>query len=77
MLSCRDVSERASDLLDGRAPWRVRAAARFHLLMCRYCSRYLQQLRLTKAVLGRVRAPEPSVDPEKILSEVERRRTRL
>ncbi len=73
MLSCRDVSEQASDLLEGRAPWSVRAGARLHLLMCRHCYRYLRQLRLTKAVLGHVPTPQPAVDPEKILSEVERR----
>ncbi|MDE2051084.1 MAG: zf-HC2 domain-containing protein [Gammaproteobacteria bacterium] len=76
MLSCRDVSERASDLLDGSAPWRVRAAARLHLLMCQHCYRYLQQLRLTMAVLRKVPTAQPPVDPEKILSEVERRVSR-
>jgi hypothetical protein len=76
MLSCRDVSERASDLLDGRAPWRVRAAARLHLLMCRHCYRYLQQLRLTKAILRRIPGTQQPVDAEKVLSEIERRMSR-
>jgi hypothetical protein len=76
MLSCRDLSERASDLLDRRAPLRVRAAARLHLLMCRHCYRYLQQLRLTKAVLSRIPTAEPAADAEKILSELERRISR-
>lgn len=46
MLSCRDVSLKASDYLDGELSWWTRAQIRAHVLMCHHCRRYLVQLRL-------------------------------
>lgn len=76
MLSCREISERGSELLEGRASWRVWAAARLHLMMCRHCYRYLQQLRLTRAVLRRVPTGKPPVDAQRVLSAIDRRSSR-
>ncbi len=73
MLSCRDFCEHASDLIDGQAPWRFRVVARVHRALCRHCARYLEQLRLTRAVLTRACPQSPPVDGERILSEIERR----
>ncbi len=72
MLSCREVSERASDLLDGRASWRVRAEARLHLLMCQHCRRYVEQLKLTVLALRSTRRSEPPVDARKVLDAIDR-----
>jgi len=46
MLSCRDVSEKASDYLDRNLPWWARAQVRMHLLLCEYCRRHVAQLKL-------------------------------
>lgn len=52
MLSCRELSgEHASDYLDGRLPWRQRLSVGMHVAMCGACRRFMQQLRLVKAVL--------------------------
>ena len=72
MLSCREVSERASDLIDGRASWRVRAGARLHLLMCQHCRRYVEQLKLTVRALQSSRRSEPPVDAGRVLDGSER-----
>ena len=72
MLSCREVSERASDLLDGRASWRVRAEARLHLLMCQHCRRYVEQLKLTVHALRTTRRAESPVDAERVLDAINR-----
>lgn len=45
MPSCREVVETlASDELERRGVWR-RLSIRLHLLRCRHCCRYLEQLR--------------------------------
>lgn len=72
MLSCREVSERASDLIDGHASWRVRAEARLHLLMCQHCRRYIEQLKLTVKALRSARCSEPPVDAERVLDAIDR-----
>jgi anti-sigma factor RsiW len=43
MFTCRDVTERASDRLDGRLTLRERLALRAHLALCVHCRRYLRQ----------------------------------
>ena len=52
MLKCREVTERASDLLEGGLPLRERLALRLHLALCSMCRAYLDQLRKTRALLG-------------------------
>jgi predicted anti-sigma-YlaC factor YlaD len=51
MLRCRDVTGRISDYIDGNLTWRESVAVRLHLAMCRFCRRYLRQIRSTVAVL--------------------------
>jgi glutaredoxin 3 len=46
MLSCKELSEKASDYLDGElSPW-TRMEIRLHVFLCEHCRRYLHQLRL-------------------------------
>ena len=45
MLNCREASKLASDSLDRPLPLGKRVAVRVHLLMCRFCRRYLEQIR--------------------------------
>jgi anti-sigma factor RsiW len=60
MLNCREITERASDYVDGRLPWPARMQVRMHLFMCRFCSEYLRQLALVIRTLPRLprRPPE-------------------
>ena len=51
VLSCRDITEQASDYLEKTTPWRGRALFRIHLGMCRHCRELVRQLELTTAVL--------------------------
>ena len=44
MLTCRQVSELASQSLDRRLSWRERLAVRLHLLVCSACTRVKHQL---------------------------------
>lgn len=52
MLNCRDVTERATEYLEGTLSWKARLQFRLHLALCRFCRRYVEQLRLTIRALG-------------------------
>jgi anti-sigma factor RsiW len=62
--TCRDMSELATDYLDGALPWHARLKARFHLLLCQACRRHFDQLRKTVAFLagGRKAPLDPAVE---------------
>lgn len=47
MLNCKDVADRASALIDGELSRWEALQVRMHLAMCKGCSRFIEQLRLT------------------------------
>lgn len=51
MLICRDMTELATDYMEGTLPLRSSVAARYHLLLCSMCRAYYDQLRKTKRLL--------------------------
>jgi anti-sigma factor RsiW len=67
VLRCRDVTERASALLDGDLPLRGRLALRLHLAMCGMCRTYMDQMRKTRALLARRPLAPPSAAEEDAL----------
>ncbi len=46
MLTCRDLTRMIASEELAEAGWRRRLGVRFHLAMCRYCRRYVAQLRV-------------------------------
>jgi Putative zinc-finger len=58
MLSCRDIAEMTSDRIDGRLGIGRRLAFRLHVLVCRNCRRYTQQISRVVATLRYV-PPDP------------------
>ena len=52
MFSCKDVTEHASDHLEGVLPWRAALQLRAHLLICDHCRRLLRQMRAVSGALG-------------------------
>jgi anti-sigma factor RsiW len=60
-LTCRELVEIASDYLEGALDPRDRAAFEHHLTACEGCAAYLEQMRATIAVAGRLR--EDELDP--------------
>jgi anti-sigma factor RsiW len=58
MLSCKDVTRRASAYLDGDLGSWERLRLRAHLAICKGCRRYLDQLRTTVALLRRLPGPQ-------------------
>lgn len=62
MTSCKEASDLLSASLDTRLPVARRIGLRLHLLMCKMCSRYRQQLiflRRAAAVYAARTAPLP------------------
>lgn len=68
MLSCREVTDRASDFLDTQLPLRVRLQMRMHLLMCRFCREYVRQMSLVVRTLRRM--PPHEAPPEGLAREL-------
>ncbi|MCO4769500.1 MAG: zf-HC2 domain-containing protein [Deltaproteobacteria bacterium] len=64
MLSCKDMTDLATEYTEGALPrWRS-LSYRMHLAMCGHCRRYVAQLRRTAEALRQL-APHPSgLDPD-------------
>ncbi len=52
VLKCRDISELSTDYSEGTLSTRRRLAVGLHLLMCRMCRTYLDQLAKTRRLLA-------------------------
>jgi hypothetical protein len=59
---CDTLVEQATEVLEGRLSPTDRAALDVHLRLCAGCRNYLDQLRATLDLLGRV--PSESITPE-------------
>ncbi len=57
MLSCKEVSLLTSKAMDGSLTWRERATTRLHLLYCRGCQRFRDQIRFLRRAARRAEAP--------------------
>ena len=66
MLSCRELSETATDYLEGTLSLRQRASVKMHLLMCKHCRAYIDQVAKTVALLKSGQAEPTEPDPRVI-----------
>ncbi len=71
MLKCRDMAELVTPYLDNALPPRTRLAARWHLLLCAACRRYVEQMRRTIRFLGTGRDRVTPENENKIMSLLE------
>ncbi len=69
-LTCREVTERASELLDGTLSPVERLTLRAHLAVCRNCRAYLDQLRRTVASLRTLSEPLAEDEAERLLDRI-------
>lgn len=67
MLTCKQLTELVTDYMERRMStgdvWRFR----WHLVKCRGCRAYLNQVRMTRALVGQVAPPPPSPEVEAAL----------
>jgi anti-sigma factor RsiW len=61
-LNCQELVELVTDYLEGALPPTECARFEAHLTECDGCTRYLDQMRLTIAAIGRL--TEESIEPE-------------
>jgi len=54
MLTCRETTQLISKSLDRQLTRRERFAVGLHLMMCKYCKRFSQQLLVMRAALNRM-----------------------
>lgn len=64
MLSCRDVTERASEAVDGTLPFFARLELRMHLMICEGCRAYIEQMRGLKTMLRQRPPRRPTAEAE-------------
>lgn len=72
MLTCKEMSELGSDIIDNHLGLHTRMAVLMHLGMCPRCRRYIKQLRLTSRVLQQLPPDTAPVDTKAILDKVRR-----
>ncbi len=51
MFNCKEVSKLVSQSMDRELSFSKRMGVRFHLMMCRYCARFGQQLKRIRVLL--------------------------
>jgi anti-sigma factor ChrR (cupin superfamily) len=64
VLTCREVVERSSALVDGELSWRERISIRLHVVLCHRCRGFLDALVRLEAVLPEL--PDEEVDPQRV-----------
>ncbi len=70
MLTCREMSELGSDIVDRQLNLRTRLAVLAHLSLCANCRRYIRQLRITSQVLQQMPMDQGPVDVAAVLEKV-------
>jgi len=69
MLSCREVTEKASEYIDQNMPLGQRINFQMHLFMCKHCRQYLKQMR---GVISIVKLHQPKISNEQAQQIVDR-----
>lgn len=70
MLTCREMSELGSEIIEGHLGLRTRWAVLMHLRACPRCKMYIKQLKLTSQVLQQLPLEDEAVDSQAILKKL-------
>lgn len=62
MLSCKKATRLVSEGLDRKMPLRRRVGLRFHVHMCRGCSRYARQITALNGLVSNHHVDEPPAE---------------
>jgi len=57
---CKDVSDLISRSMDEKLPLKIRMGIKFHLMMCRLCLNYKNQLNLIRKAILKLKSSEES-----------------
>ena len=71
MLNCKTLTQQhASDYLDQQLTLRQRFGVRLHLMVCRNCRRFVNQLQVVRSVLQRRQVPLEETQVQSIASRL-------
>jgi hypothetical protein len=70
MLTCKEITEQSDGYLAGDLGFYQKLQVRIHLMMCRYCRRYIRQLRLLVRTVRRLYGSTSSDQVDKIMRAV-------
>ncbi len=70
MLTCKQASQLLSQSLDRQLSARERFALRLHLLICKYCKRFGQQIRILRMALKKMSASAENDENIRLPSDV-------
>jgi hypothetical protein len=73
MLSCKEASQIISQSLDRQLTMRERFAVKLHLLICKYCKQFSQQLQSIRVALKIASTEIEADDTIKMPSETKKR----
>ncbi len=65
MLKCKQISERASEYIDGNMSMGQRFQFRLHLMMCQHCQRFVKNFNTGIVMIQRLRKV-PECRPEQL-----------
>lgn len=71
MLTCRELAQLGSDVIDKQLSLGKRIAVYVHLRQCKNCRTYIKQLALTSAVLQALAVPTNSAEVAVTLGHIE------
>jgi predicted anti-sigma-YlaC factor YlaD len=71
-IPCREVVEMVTDYLEGALSRRERRRIEHHLAGCQHCSAYLEQMRQTLRLTGRLVADDLSPEMQREFGEIYR-----
>ena len=63
MLTCQEVTAKASLMIDGELGFRERLAVRLHLMMCVHCRRFARQFEALVSGMALLSRTEPEIVP--------------
>jgi hypothetical protein len=69
LFNCREISQLVSRSMDENTPLYRRLGIRFHMMMCRYCSRYEKQLDTIQQTIQSIGALNTELVPKTMSSE--------
>lgn len=70
MPSCKDITDHSSDYLDRNLSFMERLGFKIHLFLCVNCKRYVSQLKLTIATIGKTQNAVPQPVDEQHVQEI-------
>ena len=74
MFNCRKVTQMVSESMDRKLPLYQRVMIRTHLLMCKYCARFRDQLLMMRELSSRQETDDSKLDPSAVLPPEARER---